>query len=115
MVFTNNDLHVIRHRLGTRFPNLSMDIHDQYPVMNGIRCATKPSGTTLIVRALPIGRIWLVSADEGFSLDDVIPDKWQNCLHDEDNHIEPLPDTVTTIDQVVEWVAGIVERAAKSA
>lgn len=89
MVFTNNDLHVIRHHLETRFRPLNMVIRFRFPVMNGIRCATKPSGTILIVSTLPIGRVWLVSADEGFSLDDVILPKWQNCLHGEDGHIEP--------------------------
>lgn len=115
MVFTNNDLHVIRHHLETRFRPLNMVIRFRFPVMNGIRCATKPSGTILIVSTLPIGRVWLVSADEGFSLDDVILPKWQNCLHGEDGHIEPLPDTITTIDEVVEWVASIVEQSGSAA
>lgn len=108
MGFDENDLHVIRYRLGKKFPTLSMDIHRRYPVMNGTRCAIKPSGTTLTVQVLPIGMVWLVAADEGFTLDDVIPNEWHNCLHHEDGHIEYMPESITTTDAVVEWISGFV-------
>lgn len=108
MDFNENDLHIIHHRLEKKFPTLSMYIHRRYPVMSGMRCAIKPSGTTLTVRLLPIGRVWLVAADEGFTLDDVIPNEWHNCLHHEDGRIEYMPETITTIDAVVEWISGFV-------
>lgn len=108
MGFDENDLQIIRYRLKKKFPALSMSIHRSYPVMNGTRCAIKPSGTTLTVRVLPIGRVWLVAADEGFTLDDVIPNEWHNCLHHEDGHIEYMPEFITTTEAVVEWISGFV-------
>lgn len=108
MGFNENDLHVIHYRLGKKFPTLRMDIQRAYPVMDGTRGTIKPSGTTLTVRVLPIGRVWLVAADEGYTLDDVIPNEWHNCLHHEDGHIEYMPESITTTDAVVEWIFGFV-------
>lgn len=112
MVFTEQDLHIINHRIGQMFPSLRRVFYVAYPWVNSIDDGTTPSGMCLIVRIPPIGRVWLVTAYDGFTLDDVIPEEWHNCLRGNDDRTEPLPEAIATIDAVVEWVAGIIGRTS---
>lgn len=112
MVFTKNELHIINHRIGQMFPSIRTVFHVKYPVVNSIEGGTTPSGMCLVVRIPPIGRVWLMTAYDGFTLDDVIPEEWHNCLRYDDDRTEPLPEAIATIDAVVEWVAGIIGRTS---